>query len=1087
MKKFKIIFLIILSTVIISIKDVKAADCKGVKFYGADGYKVFGWSGYPEEGIYKYELVDSNGNRYTPYCRQPGYPDRWGTTFECVEVVADPSQANGVKKNYGAGIIYILQNGWSVNNKNVAKGLTTAQEISATNTALRLYELLWSNTGQITSNVTGYYGYADNSVGILKFFFNELIVKGYKNKADFRKLVDDAIGKAPTFVSGQQVGYWQSNNDAIQNEIMRLVKGGLSAATKQKTSGNASIKINKKPIINRKKVEIDPETKIKTYVASATYKLEANGFTSKEAKIEPSFECTNCAKYGVSYKILINDKEVSILPDDLVKNYLKNGKGKINITIEFTSTSETYFCEPLDFVLKLKYYDDSMKSTVYTVRPYGYNNNTAQYFYMLYEGGEESVPGEGSEIKVGSGAGFDEIFTGCVPDCDDLKHQCEEGIPDTCEKWEEECSANCNTIVGKAECTDTDTEFDIKEGYEIDPDSCEKSDDKNILKCIINKKDKAGNSYKTNNLIDSQYCTVSCKEDYHFRLPGQKEVNSGRYFTLQAAISGTKSCYTSKIDKDLFKEDLERYRQEVIDAYNVYAEAEAASKGETTFISYNYEGGSVSNNVVNNEDVLEKSNALSAAIKKYENTIKDFNSCSEWSEKMEYNFDPQITFDYEESYMNNLFKDTLDTIGDVEKSEINVQRCSDDTDDSYESCASGWVNDGEISKETIKQFTCSFSPQYEVPVTIECSMKDITINNVTRMKASVNASGKYITPTQFFTIFPTGGVVSKDPNAEDSNDVEGSEPIINGLPVGLGTGQGVYSYYLNVKNLGEFYDTGELGRIWGSDKSVIGAVLSDKEDKCQNPGQLSYDDEIKDGRYVCSYKVNCPDCPVECEPDDCFNPDCPDNNCPVECDGCLYTNGDSNITYRPITPDVLNPNDRDLGVNWQYDDTTINTALELKAYATSKEIEEDGETIYDVDPDTGESATGDVSVKVKLDSKMIKKIQDYNRANEEKGGYASNTLECYDYKDSDGKVYKNIYCYSTFIDGLLESDVGDNIKISGNRLQGNERKNTQNNSNYWTSWDKADSSKWTVTTEYGLEYSNFKKNFGAINIGPSWK
>ena len=39
---------------------------------------------------------------------------------------------------------------------------------------------------------------------------------------------------------------------------------------------------------------------------------------------------------------------------------------------------------------------------------------------------------------------------------------------------------------------------------------------------------------------------------------------------------------------------------------------------------------------------------------------------------------------------------------------------------------------------------------------------------------------------------------------------------------------------------------------------------------------------------------------------------------------------------------MLNPNDRDLGVNWQYDDTTINTALELKAYATSKEIEEDG-------------------------------------------------------------------------------------------------------------------------------------------------
>ena len=99
MKKFKIILLIILSAVVISTKEVMAADCTGLKFY--PDYSVYSGSVFYWDvggGIYKYQLKDVYGNKYTPYCRQPGYRDYWGTTYECVEVVADPSQKDGGQK-----------------------------------------------------------------------------------------------------------------------------------------------------------------------------------------------------------------------------------------------------------------------------------------------------------------------------------------------------------------------------------------------------------------------------------------------------------------------------------------------------------------------------------------------------------------------------------------------------------------------------------------------------------------------------------------------------------------------------------------------------------------------------------------------------------------------------------------------------------------------------------------------------------------------------------------------------------------------------------------------------------------------------
>ena len=292
--------------------------------------------------------------------------------------------------------------------------------------------------------------------------------------------------------------------------------------------------------------------------------------------------------------------------------------------------------------------------------------------------------------------------------------------------------------------------------------------------------------------------------------------------------------------------------------------------------------------------------------------------------------------------LNTDSTDQLSTVGSVNKSNITVQRCSSDTNESYESCSTGWTSNTQFKTE--RKFLC-----YKKESGYECGWRDVSISQTIRMKESISANGSYITPTQFYTIYPSGSIAVAAPGTKIENGTE----LTNKLPVGLGTTQGVYNYVLMVENLGEYYNSDELGRIWGAEDSVVSTTLKENS-KCQANGALKYEVNIDgknyfgDGVYNCAYKVNCPDCPIECEPDGCENIDCPNNDCPVDCDDCVYTNSNTDVNYRPITPDDLNPNDRELGKNWEFNDKNIKTGLELKAYATTKEIEDLGETIYDI-------------------------------------------------------------------------------------------------------------------------------------------
>ena len=97
--------------------------------------------------------------------------------------------------------------------------------------------------------------------------------------------------------------------------------------------------------------------------------------------------------------------------------------------------------------------------------------------------------------------------------------------------------------------------------------------------CVINKKDMAGNDLNIKS--KNRYCTVSCKEDWDFTLPGKvSDVRAGTYFMLSAQIEGQRTCVSSDINYDsripsegggnYFLQDLESLNKQIIAAYNDY-------------------------------------------------------------------------------------------------------------------------------------------------------------------------------------------------------------------------------------------------------------------------------------------------------------------------------------------------------------------------------------------------------------------------------------------------------------------------------------------------------------------------------------
>ena len=523
--------------------------------------------------------------------------------------------------------------------------------------------------------------------------------------------------------------------------------------------------------------------------------------------------------------------------------------------------------------------------------------------------------------------------------------------------------------------------------------------------------------------------------------------------------------------------------------------------------------------------------------------------------QMNYNFKPELYYWYPEPYMNDI-KDNA-----FEKTKESMTRepteyCAGDVSKDYKECSTGWtttLTEGNGGVNIDKACACT---------TDGCVNYTYVLNNAKYIKQSEKGTVEYITPTQFYTIYPTPNIGMARPGTEIPNGDE----LTNGLPVSLNTESGPRNYLLWFENLGEYFDGDKLGRIWGDYNSVISTtLLAQTSEACGNDNpalkyDYTYNGEYKDeGLYVCEYDVNscgsytcekplvddnglytytnnkgilqsqvdsgvyhadcCPDgiCPStvvnKCAigkdrdgnlvyyddegnivPKPQYELKCCKGDCEVYCESCLYDGYKLKANYRQITNEDVNPTDRELGKNWAFDGS-IDSAIELKAYVTTKEIEDTNNSIFDIDF-SKENTSGDFAMQVKMNMQTMAWIRSYN---DRFNGYVDGDLDCYDL-EANGKTYKNIFCYSGFLDEILGSEVKDNIKMVGPERP-IENLRATNSDKYFTSWVKAGTnidpkwSQWEISDTIALEYT---KNFGKVydetakqeidyRVGPSWK
>ncbi len=355
-----------------------------------------------------------------------------------------------------------------------------------------------------------------------------------------------------------------------------------------------------------------------------------------------------------------------------------------------------------------------------------------------------------------------------------------------------------------------------------------------------------------------------------------------------------------------------------------------------------------------------------------------------------------------------------------ETSGVESKYCNTKAESPYDSCADGY----EFDTKT-----------FVVPGLADgVSKEDYDISRAYYITKSMNKELQYDTPRVFYTSFPTGNIIYQKAEKEiinSSNSVQ--TEVVDGLPVSLTTDKGLHQFSFEVDNLGEYYNNCTGGRLVDKDTDNDSV-----EDVVANGLKFT-------GEYICYYRVNCPDCEFTCGDD--IQGKC-DITIDKKCPECIYNtttdgkNGNLNLTYRPVSPDVLIPNDREPGYNWNYN-YNINDKYGFVAGKADETVNDEefgiltlGDKIYD----------GKSSFEIKLTPELAEYLKDYNEKAE--GGYSNDTLTCYNY-EYDGVTYKNIFCYSDLLD-KLNSLYKDNIIFMENRPKDKSSRNQSNNTKYWT-------------------------------------
>lgn len=471
------------------------------------------------------------------------------------------------------------------------------------------------------------------------------------------------------------------------------------------------------------------------------------------------------------------------------------------------------------------------------------------------------------------------------------------------------------------------------------------------------------------------------------------------------------------------------------------------------------------------QQVRDAENNMKKAQDKIDSAVVNYNDCTtSWTNT--YNFDHTIRFEYSESYNDMLSSDEkiMQKVGDpTERTEIEV--CLGNVTNEYD-CPVGegyiFADQDNSNIEAVLTSAGVISPESFTFCSIEkngCGLESYKVSQAKFVRRSVYKSQDYITPTVFYQTEVLGKITTKSTYNGNALTLK---PIENGLPVALSTvGGGLFK--MIISDLGEFYDSGDLGRLIDFD--------GDREQDSVAYAQGLKHISTFDGNYVCYYespcrKPDCPTCDYECniETEICEWKDCP--TCDFTCINCIFNLNELQLNFNSISTNNFNSVDRKRGYNW--DITTNLGIVGEKAQATIDEIIADNETIYKDSPEINEndqfvdnriSDDSSLVFSIRMTPAVINDLLEYNKSVEDIGGYANDSMTCYDYEVG-GKTIDNLLCYSEKIDDLI-AKFGDQI-ITKNRTSEGMRNTDPNSEGYWTLWN-------------GYVYSE-----SAIG-GPAWK
>ncbi len=584
MKRFVKAFIVII-TVFGFIKTGLAASCNGIEqvqftsytlnrryYYGGYAHSVYAFPAY----------VNKTGKTYKAYCRNadltnPYYYNRiYGGGNNCLALGEIKLGGTSERDLFNAGMYRII----SQSNPD-----DTASYFSTT-IAFRLYEMLWKNMDTNFNISTGaVYGmYGDN----LSMPYYYCFVRDYlKNNSTIKSYIN-TIGSSYFKAYSDTEKWCTANYQASYNTTAGLynfpisvshdtikaqVIDGLKYVVDYKASGGAATEVS---------VQAPKYTFSKTDGTGVlTYEVSGKGLKTGE-HININFECTNCSSKGVKIDYYINNISVSNLSQ--IETRL-NASGKATVKVVFRPTRSDV-CDDLIYKSTVEYPENGK---VY----YASAKTDAVQNMVLY------VPSPSGKTT--------EKYDGTVDlcnDCGTIRELCDaSGNPNSaaCKKFNDlfgGTCGECKTYVSSTQCNASGGDIDILEGYNYDGKSCTRPTTENIKNCVIKGKDSNGNSFEETE-VSSKYCKVYCKQDYHINVPGIKSTNSGRYFTLEASMNGTKTCYTTKIDEEQFEIDFTAALKDVVDKHNIWAEKQAAYDARfvdkeidtDTYTNYSSKGG----------------------------------------------------------------------------------------------------------------------------------------------------------------------------------------------------------------------------------------------------------------------------------------------------------------------------------------------------------------------------------------------------------------------------------------------------------------------------------------------------------------